>query len=145
MAAGREVLHHMRSYIDERLSFAIETTLASAKTLNWIREGKSHGFTVEMIYLCLDTPEHSLLRVRARASRGGHDVEDQDIRRRYYRSLANLPEAIRIANRTILYDNSEHERRKVLEFRDGSIVWRASNEPEWITEVRAALARPQQP
>ena len=143
IAAGREVLHRMRSYIDERLSFAIETTLASAKTLDWIREGKSHGFTVEMIYLCLDTPEHSMLRVRARASRGGYDVWDQDIRRRYYRSLSNLPEAIRIANRTILYDNSQHERRKVLEFRDGSIVWRAPDEPEWIAQVHAALAHPE--
>ncbi len=141
IAAGREVLQRMRRYMDERRSFAIETTLASKKTLNWIREAKSHGFTVRLIYLCLDTPEHNMLRVRARVARGGHDVEDQDIRRRYHRSLANLPEAIGIADEVIIYDNTKRTQRRILELRNGSIVWEATDEPEWLTEIRAALIR----
>jgi predicted ABC-type ATPase len=127
--------------MNERLSFAIETTLASKKTLYTMREAKRYGFTVNLIYICLDTPEHSMLRVRTRVSRGGHDVEDQDIHRRYQRSLANLPEAIQIADRTIIYDNSEEERRRMLELEGGSIIWRALDEPHWIAEFRAALLR----
>ena len=141
ISAGREVLQRIREYIDKRLSFAIETTLASKKTLHTMREAKSHGFTVKLIYICLDTPEHSMLRVRTRVSRGGHDVADQDIHRRYHRSLANLPEAIQIADRTIIYDNSERKRRKMLELQDGSIVRRAVDEPHWIAELSAALLR----
>jgi predicted ABC-type ATPase len=140
IAAGREVLQRIRDYMGERLSFAIETTLASKKTLHTMREAKSHGFTVKLIYICLDTPEHSMLRVRARVSRGGHDVGDQDVRRRYHRSLANLPEAIQIADRTIIYGNSEDERRKMLELQDGSVVWSAVEQPYWIAELRAALS-----
>ena len=141
ITAGREVLERMRRYVEERLSFSIETTLASRKTLDWMRDAKSHGFTVELIYICLDTPENNIARVQERASRGGHDVGDQDVRRRYHRSLANLPEAIRIADQTVIYDNSERKRRKMLELQAGSIIWRAVDEPRWITELGAALPR----
>ncbi|HMJ61119.1 MAG TPA: zeta toxin family protein [Bryobacteraceae bacterium] len=139
IAAGRELLRRMQEYIEEGLSFGIETTLASKKTLNWIRDAKVHGFSVKLIYICLDTPENSIVRVQERTSRGGHDVGDQDVRRRYHRSLANLPEAIRIADQTVIYDNSERKRRKMLELQDGSIVWRAVDEPHWIAELSAAL------
>jgi predicted ABC-type ATPase len=128
-------------YIADRLSFAIETTLASKKTLDWMREAKSRGFTVELIYICLDTPEHNMLRVRARVLRGGHNVGDQDIHRRYHRSLANLPEAIQIADRTIIYDNSEGDLRKMLEVEGGSVAWRAVDQPDWIAKLDAALRR----
>jgi predicted ABC-type ATPase len=55
--------------------------------------------------------------------------------------LANLPEAIRIADQTVIYDNSERKRRKMLELQDGSIIWRALDEPHWIAELRSALLR----
>jgi predicted ABC-type ATPase len=141
IAAGREVLQRVREYMSERLSFAIETTIASKKTLHTMREAKSHGFTVKLIYICLDTPEHNMLRVRGRVLRGGHDVGDQDIHRRYHRGLANLPEAIQIADRTIIYDNSEGDCRKMLELEGSSVAWRAVDRPEWIAKLEAALLR----
>lgn len=104
-----------------------------------MREAKSHGFTVELIYICLDTPEHNMLRVRARVLRGGHNVGDHDIHRRYHRSLANLPEAVRIADRTIIYDNSEGDWRKMLEVEGNSVAWRAVDQPDWIAKLEAAL------
>lgn len=140
IAAGREVLQRVREYLDCRLSFAIETTLASRKTLQTMRDAKSHDFIVNLVYICLDAPEHNLLRVKERARQGGHDVGDQDIRRRYHRSLANLPETIQIADQTIIYDNSEDKWRRMLELQGGSIVWRAAvDEPEWIAQICATL------
>ncbi len=52
-----------------------------------------------------------------------------DVRRRYERSLANLAPALRLAHGASVYDNSEGAPRKVLESRDGIIVWRADEEP----------------
>jgi predicted ABC-type ATPase len=140
IAAGREVLQRIREYTKEEFSFAVETTLASRKTLDWMRDAKLHGFTVKLIYICLDSPENNIARVLGRTLRGGHDVADQDVRRRYSRSLANLPEAIGIADQTIIYDNSEGKRRKMLELQDGSVIWSALEQPHWIAELRAALS-----
>ncbi len=81
IAAGREILRRIKLYLDARVSFAIETTLASRRTLGIIQRAKVFGFTVHLVYIGLDTSEHGSLRVRERAENGGHDVPDEDIRR----------------------------------------------------------------
>jgi predicted ABC-type ATPase len=72
----------------------------------------------------------------------GHDVSDEDVRRRYLRSLANVPEAVSIGDRAILYDNSGDEYRRMLEVRQGVAVWIAAKPVPWVTAVRDALASP---
>jgi predicted ABC-type ATPase len=139
IASAREILDRIQHCLGRRISFAIETTLASKKTLQTMRKAKLSGFVVDLIYICLDTPERSILRVQERVLQGGHDVPDSDVRRRYLRSLANLPEAIRIADRAILYDNSENAHSKMLKFRQGRIVWRVAKLLPWADAVRAAL------
>ena len=56
-----------------------------------MRQAQAHGFIVRLVYVCLDNPERSIQRVRERVAQGGNDVPDADIRRRYNRSLLNLP------------------------------------------------------
>jgi predicted ABC-type ATPase len=139
IASAREILERMQYCLDRRTSFAIETTLASRKTLQTMQKAKLNGFAVELIYICLDTPERCVFRVRERVLQGGHHVPDTDVRRRYQRSLANLPEALRIADRAILFDNSEGAHQKMLEVRQGRIVWSATKVLHWADSVRAAL------
>jgi predicted ABC-type ATPase len=142
IASGREILRRIQNYLDNRVSFAIETTLASRRTLETMRAAKVNGFRIDLVYICLDTPERSVLRVNERVLQGGHDVSDEDVRRRYVRSLANVPEAVRIADRAILYDNSGDEYRRMLEVRQGVAVWIAAKPVPWVTAVRDALASP---
>ena len=140
IASGREIVRRIQNYLDARVSFAIETTLASQRTLETMRSAKANGFRIDLVYICLDTPERSVLRVNERVLQGGHDVSDEDVRRRYMRSLANLPEAVRIADRAVLYDNSGDEYRRMLEIRQGVAVWIAAKPVAWAAELRKALA-----
>lgn len=94
VAAGREVIRRTREYLQTGRSFAIETTLSSATTIRTMREAHTNGLVVHLVYICLDDPERRVQRVRERVAQGGHDVPDGDIRRRYWRSLANLPAAL---------------------------------------------------
>lgn len=140
IASGREVVRRIQNYLGNRVSFAVETTLASRRTLETMRYAKVKGFRVDPVYICLDTPERSVLRVNERVLQGGHDVSDQDVRRRYMRSLANLPEAVRISDRAVLYDNSGDEYRRMSEVRQGVVVWIAVKPVPWVTALRNALA-----
>ncbi len=45
-------------------------------------------------------------RVATRVARGGHHIPEDTIRRRYETALKRLPDAIRIAHRAALFDNS---------------------------------------
>jgi predicted ABC-type ATPase len=55
-----------------------------------------------------------MARVSERARRGGHDVDDRAVARRYAASLSQLSEAMVIADRTIFLDNSERCHRLLL-------------------------------
>ena len=140
IASGREVVRRIQNYLRNRVSFAIETTLASRRTLQTMRYAKVNGFRIDLVYICLDTPERCIVRVNERVLQGGHDVPDQDVRRRYFRSLANLPEAVRIADRAVLYDNSGDEYRRMLEARRGVVGWIAAKPVPWVAALRNKLA-----
>ena len=95
---------------------------------------------VRLIYLCLSSPERSIRRVRERAAQGGHDVPDEDIRRRYARSVANLSTAIRLADEAVMYDNSGKEPKRVIQAVGGRIVWSDVPLPEWTRGLVAGLS-----
>jgi predicted ABC-type ATPase len=138
--AGREVLTRTREFIENRESFAIETTLAGNTALAVMRRTADLGYVVRLIYLCLSSPERSIRRVRERAAQGGHDVPDEDIRRRYARSVANLSTAIRLADEAVMYDNSGKEPKRVIQAVGGRIVWSDVPLPEWTRGLVAGLS-----
>jgi len=132
MMAGREVLRRIEDYLGRGVSFAVETTLSSPRSIDLIGRAKSLGYETHLIFVALDSPDRSILRIRNRASRGGHFVPDADVKRRYARSIANLAKAIRLVDIADVYDNSEGEARLVVLVRAGVVVWRATPLPQWI-------------
>jgi predicted ABC-type ATPase len=139
VAAGREVILRTRQYLREQQSFAVETTLSGGSGLETMRAAREAGFIVCLTYVCLDTPERNIQRVRERVAGGGHHVPPDDVRRRYKRSLSNFPAALSIAHRVTAYDNSAEHPRKVFEARDGVLVWTAADAPGWVNPIIAAL------
>lgn len=90
LAASRIFLREMQACIANRENFAFETTLSGRAYLRVIRQLKSQGWQVELIYLALPSVEMSRLRVAERVAHGGHHVPNADIQRRFPRSLRNL-------------------------------------------------------
>ena len=132
IAAGREVLKRIATYLDSGVSFAVETTLSGTGNIDLISRAKSRGYEVHLAFVGLDTPERSITRVRSRAARGGHFVPEADVRRRYERSLANASRALRLAGIATFYDNSAGQARLVLIAKDGTVVWQAAPLPGWL-------------
>jgi predicted ABC-type ATPase len=131
------VIQRTRAWLQSGESFSIETTLSGGGYLETMRRAAEQGFLVHLIYVCTDQAEQNVQRVRARFALGGHDVPDEDVRRRYERSLANLAAAVAVAHEARLYDNSGELPRLVLEARQGIIVWRDDKQPAWV--VASAL------
>ncbi len=89
------------------------------------------GFFVRLVYVCLDTPEQNIQRVRERVAQGGHNVPDEDVRRRYARSLSNVREVLKAVNEAVFYDNSGPVPELICKNRSGHFVHKASELPEW--------------
>ncbi len=104
-AAWHEGKRLLQRAIAERLDFAIETTLGG-DTIAGLLSQASEGMEVRIWYAGLSSPELHLARVRARVAKGGHDIPEADIRRRYDHSRLNLIRLLPRLAELRLYDNS---------------------------------------
>jgi len=88
--AGRIMLDRIRDLMNQKESFAFETTLASKSFVSLIKQAKNQGFKVTLIYFWLDSVETAKWRVKERVKNGGHDIPSETIIRRYKRGIVNF-------------------------------------------------------
>lgn len=104
--AGRRTLVELARIFDAREDFVYETTLSSRQSIELMRTARDDGYEVGLIFVALNSPDLNVQRVAERVARGGHDIPEHVIRRRYEAALRRLPDAIRLADRSVLFDNS---------------------------------------
>jgi predicted ABC-type ATPase len=105
--AGRVTLERLDALEQQRTSFAFESTLATHGLVRRLERLKLSGYRVHIVYLWLPTVDLALARVADRVRRGGHNVPESDVRRRFERGRQNFFTAFRpLAHRWRLYDAS---------------------------------------
>ena len=105
--AGRLMLREIKFYAQRRLPFAFETTLSGRSYLRLVRDLKNQGYRVHLFFLSVGIVDVALSRVSERVLKGGHDVPELVIRRRFKRSIRNfLNEYHHLADSWYLFDNS---------------------------------------
>lgn len=140
IAAGRQALALSQQYIQSESSFIVETTFAGNTYIKLIREAKSRGWLVVLMYIGIDNPNMNVLRVADRVKLGGHDVPREDILRRYERSLANLNKAAKIVDRLVLYDNSTDAGHQLIAVIEGDrTVLYVPKLPSWVAKANLNL------
>ena len=88
--AGRLMLKQIWELMEDEVDFAFETTLATRSYVSFIKEAKKKGYEINLLYFWLKNPEFAIQRVAQRVSKGGHNIPNQVIIRRYYRGIKNL-------------------------------------------------------
>ncbi len=112
--AGRVMLEWMKDLADQRRDFAFETTLAARTYVPWLKEMKSNGYQVLLYYTWLASSDVAIDRVALRVQSGGHHIPDEDVKRRYGRSVRNFLELYRpLADEWEVVDNTLGERRLI--------------------------------
>ena len=115
--AGRIMLKRIDSLIEQRSSFAFETTLASRTIANTIESARRVGYEVVLLYIALPTVTQAKRRVASRVKEGGHAIAPEIIERRFYRSVANLIYRYRtLVDSWFVYDNSYMGSPKLIAF-----------------------------
>jgi predicted ABC-type ATPase len=96
----------LRRAIAERLDFAFETTLGGNTIARQLGAAAAQGIAIHVWYVGLASPELHIQRVRARVRRGGHDIPEAVIRRRFEHSRLNLVALLPRLAALRVYDNS---------------------------------------
>ena len=139
--------------IEKRLDFAMETTLGGSTISRLLAKAAADGIAIRIWYVGLTTAEQHIARVRARVAKGGHDIPEADIRRRFKHSRINLIDLLPALAALRVFDNSAEadpdaglapapklvlsvEHQRILAPKD---LWRS---PEWAKPIVAAALRP---
>jgi predicted ABC-type ATPase len=101
---GKRLLQHA---IANGLDYNFETTLGGKSFATLLKAAADQGYEVRIWYVGLASPEHHLARVKARVKKGGHDIPEADIRRRFDQSRLQLIELLPHLAELRVYDNSE--------------------------------------
>jgi predicted ABC-type ATPase len=88
--AGRLMLNRIYQLIEDKSTFAFETTLSTKSYKETIKLCKDKGYEVVLLFFWLSSPELAIERIKDRVKRGGHNIPDTVVKRRYKRGLENF-------------------------------------------------------
>lgn len=107
LRAGRLVLEQIHRLADQRSDFGFETTLAGVTYVSLLRKLKAEGYQIHLFFLWIPTVEMALARIAERVRRGGHEIPESVVRRRFHKGVANLFTRYRpLLDLWMLFDNS---------------------------------------
>ncbi|HDR9474388.1 TPA: zeta toxin family protein [Burkholderia multivorans] len=142
VAAGRLAIAERQLLLSEGKSFAVETTLTGKGELHLMRQAADRGYKVNLFFVGLDDAQLSAGRVAQRVRSGGHPVPLDDIFRRFDRSLSHLSEALMLADRAFVLDNSGLRRQLLLSLEGGRVKHMTKQLPDWAkTAIPTGMQR----
>lgn len=106
--ADRIMISRINNLLEDKLSFAFETTLATKSYKNKILLARNKGYTVTLLFFWLQTIDLAKERVATRVLEGGHNIPKDVIERRYINGIKNLFSIyMPIVDELMIFDNSQ--------------------------------------
>lgn len=84
------MLERIHRLVEQKQSFAFETTLSGKSYRQMIPVWTQAGYRVTLLFLWLPSADLAVERVANRVKHGGHNISEPDIRRRFTRGVENL-------------------------------------------------------
>ena len=104
--AARIMIKKIEQLLTGNKSFTFETTLSGLSYLKFIKEAKEKGYGITFFFVYLNSVELAKSRVALRVSKGGHNIPNDVITRRYGKGIINFLKYALLADDWYLYDNS---------------------------------------
>ncbi len=124
-----------KKLLEARISFTFETVMSSYDKLELLKLAKKLGYRNYLYYVATSDPIINISRVKNRVAFRGHDVPEDKIINRYYRSLDYLKAAVKLSDRAYIFDNSSYEKTWICEITDGTQVdMKVDIAPKWVYE-----------
>ena len=124
--AGKIAINLRNDCLQHGKSFNEETTLTGKTILKTIDKAKELGYELQLFYIGVNNPEIAKERIRNRVEKGGHNIADEIVEKRYYESLKNLKQVITKFDEVYLYDNSIRYKH-IFSFINNKILYKDKN------------------
>jgi predicted ABC-type ATPase len=121
--AAKLVLEQIHRFENRKVDFAFETTLAGKLHINLFKSLKLKRYKIHIFFLWIPDADLAISRIKSRVAHGGHDVPDQDVFRRFDRSIRNFFKLYQpLADSWMLFNNAGPTPILIAERKNGKIT-----------------------
>lgn len=135
---GKTAIERINNSLDMGINFTQETTLSGQRTLKTIKRAIERDYYIRLYYIGVNTAEESIKRIKNRVEKGGHNIADEDVKRRYNKRFEDLQMVLPYCNEVHLFDNENGFVEKA-EYKNGKLVIKSDDVPNWIRELKKYL------
>jgi predicted ABC-type ATPase len=141
---GQRLANERREWLmRERRGLITESIFSHPSKLELLQQAQEMGYDIRVYHIHLRSADISVSRVAQRVRKGGHPVPEDKIRERFARNQSLIREAVMMADRAYVFDNSVLGRphQEVLEFQNGKAIRVDHLTPQWTQELYADALR----
>ena len=109
--------------IEAKSDLTFETVLSSKYKMDILRKSKAEGYFIKCVFVLTADPELNVARVKSRVMQGGHDVDREKVKTRFYKSLANIKELMSLCDILHVYDNTDTPYRIIRKHKDSITIF----------------------
>jgi len=120
-------------------SFSFESVFSHDSKIKEIEIAKKENFKIYFYFISTSDPLINSQRIKNRVETGGHDVPNEKINDRYYRTMNNLYAAFKLSDRAYLFDNTSEKSNNSFNFfveKNGDNIYLSNPNfvPQWFEE-----------
>ena len=131
---GKKSIELIDECLEKGICFTQETTLSGHRILNTVKQAIEKGYYIRLYYVGLNSVEESLVRIENRVKKGGHNIPDSDVKRRFNKRFEDLTAILQYCDEATFFDN-ENGFVAVAEYKNGEILQKGSLKPKWLEEL----------
>lgn len=131
---GKKSIELIDECLEKEICFTQETTLSEHRILNTVKSAIEKGYYIRLYYVGLNSVEESLVRIENRVKKGGHNIPDSDVKRRFSKRFEDLTAILEYCDEATFYDN-ENGFVAVAEYKNGEILQIGNLKPKWLEEL----------
>lgn len=135
---GKAAIALIDDCLSKRINFTQETTLSGVRTLKTIQKARELDYFIRLYYVGISSANESIKRIKNRVEKGGHDIPSADVERRYLKRFDDLAKVLPYCNEVRFFDNENGFAEKA-EYRNGQLITKGGDIPQWLTELRKYL------
>ena len=138
ISGGKLAIERINDCLKKGINFTQETTLSGVRTLKTIQKARELKYIVRLYDVGISSSEESIKRIKNRVEKGGHNIPQEDVKRRYQKRFEDLVKVLPYCNEVRFFDNENGFAEKG-EFKNGSLTIKTEQVPKWLKELKSYL------
>lgn len=137
LEASKQALQMYAQALDAGLNVCLESTLAGHGTTRRIMRAKKAGYYTLGYFVGLNDVTLNLERIKARVEKGGHDIPEKVVKKRYHESIDNLQFILNQFDVLHVIDNSQdHYALQFSRYQNKPLKQYTNNIVDWAKKLK---------